>query len=133
MPHEHSPKVKCVVNTCTHYVPGDLCGAANIDVIHEEEGKMSKNSEQTQCKTFQIRSSFSNILGSLDNVNLTGALSEPFISGTQLTPSVTCIVDSCKYWDKGDLCGAEKIYISGRDADECQDTNCATYLPNNEG
>ena len=130
MAHDHSPTVKCEVNTCTHYVPGDLCSAANIDVMHEEEGRMSQNSEQTMCKTYQARTSVANMVGSMDNMNLSGAVKEPFQAGTQLTPSVTCVVNSCKYWDEGNLCGIEDIYISGRDSDECQDTNCASYLPN---
>lgn len=130
MPHAHSPEVKCVVNTCTHYIPGDLCSAGNIDILFEEEGKMANNSEQTECKTFEPRSSISNMLGSLDNVNIVGAVTEPFMGGTQLTPSVTCIVESCKYYDDGDLCGASRIFVSGKNADECQDTNCATFLPN---
>ncbi len=129
MPHDHSPVVKCVVNTCTHYIPGDLCSATNIDILYEEVGKMSENSEQTECKTFEIRSSLSNMLGSMDNLNLAGAVTELFSSGTQLTPSVTCIVESCKYYKEGNLCDAKEIDISGKNANECQDTNCASYFP----
>lgn len=130
MPHDHSPEVHCVVNSCTHHIPGDLCGAANIDILYEEEGRMAENSEHTECKTFENRTGVANMLGSMDNVNVTGAVTELFAPGTQLTPSVTCIVSSCKYYDDGDLCGAAHIDISGHNADECQDTNCATYLPN---
>lgn len=132
MPYGHSPEVHCVVSTCTHYLSGDLCSAQNIDILYEEEGKMSENSEQTECKTFMKRRGLANMLGSMDNVNVTGALTELFSPGVQLTPLVTCVVESCKYWDQGNLCGAHEIDVSGEHADECQDTNCSTYLPNNE-
>lgn len=132
MPHGHSPEVHCVVSTCTHYVPGDLCSAYNIDILYEEEGRMAQNSEQTECKTYEHRRGLANMLGSMDNVNVTGAVTELFTPGVQLTPSVTCTVESCKYWDQGNLCGADEIDVSGQHANECADTNCATYLPNNE-
>lgn len=125
----HSPIVKCVVNTCTHYIPGERCSAANIDILYEEEGRMAENSEHTQCKTYQSRSSVANLFGSMDNMNYMGAITELFVPGIQLTPTVTCIVESCKYWDHGNICVVDHIDISGRNADECQDTNCASYLP----
>ena len=123
-----NPKVKCVVNTCNHYVPGDLCAAGNIDILNEEAGKMSETVEQTMCKTFSHRSSIPNYLGSLDNKNWTGAVSELFLPGLQLTPTVTCVIDTCKYWKEGDICVAEAIEITGRDARECQTTNCRTFV-----
>jgi len=123
------PRVKCEVNTCTHWVPGDFCAAGNIDILNEEEGKMSHHSEQTECKTFYNRRSLANIMGSLDNVNWGGMLSEPFLPGQQLTPTVTCVVESCRYWSNGNRCDAEDIEVSGREANECQDTNCETFEP----
>lgn len=123
------PVVSCEVNTCTHWLPGDVCAAANIDILHEEEGKMAERAEQTECKTFYGRGGAASYLGSMDNVNWAGMAVEPFASGRQATPSVSCVVDSCKYWRSGDLCEADKIKVSGRDADECQDTNCATFEP----
>ncbi len=121
--------MKCEVNTCTHWIPGDLCAAGNIDILNEEEGKMSRLAEQTECKTFYRRRGLANIMGSIDNVNWGGMLSEPFLPGLQLTPTVTCVVDSCRYWSTGNRCEAEGIKVSGREADECQDTNCDTFEP----
>lgn len=69
--------MKCEVNTCTHWIPGDLCAAGNIDILNEEEGKMSRLAEQTECKTFYRRRGLANIMGSIDNVNWGGMLSEP--------------------------------------------------------
>lgn len=122
-----SPQVKCVVNTCTHWLKGDLCGAQNIDITHEEEGRMAQNVEHTQCKTFHQRRGLANTLGSLDNVNWGGLLASTFLPGTETYPSVTCVVNSCKYWREGNKCSAEKIDIVGMNADECQDTNCYTF------
>lgn len=121
------PIVTCEVDTCTHWLPGNRCGAANIDVLYEEEGKMARMAEQTECKTFYGRGGVTSYLGSMDNTNWTGMVLDPLMAGRQASPTVTCIVESCKYWLEGDLCDAEEIYIGGRGADECQDTNCATY------
>ncbi len=125
---ELEPTVSCEVDTCTHWLPGNLCGAASIDILHEEEGKMAQRAEQTECKTFYSKSrGVTSYLGSMDNVNWTGMASEPFAGGQQTSPAVACVVDSCKYWHEGDLCAAESIHVSGRGANECQDTNCRTY------
>jgi hypothetical protein len=121
------PVVTCEVDTCTHWLPGNLCGAANIDILHEEEGRMAEQPEHTECKTFYDRRGVSSLLGSLDNVNWTGLVREPFVSGRDLTPTVTCIVESCRYWRDGDLCEADEIKVTGQGADECQDTNCGTF------
>lgn len=120
------PRVKCVVDTCTHYVSGDYCAAANIDILYEEEGRMAQQIEQTMCKTYARASSFANMLGSADNVNWGGAVQGIF-TGTSITPTITCVVDSCEYWENGNLCIAEAIEVTGRHADECQDTNCQTF------
>lgn len=118
------PKVKCHVDTCTHWMSG-MCGAGNIDILNEEEGKMSQQDEQTECKTFYKRDGVSSYLGSMDNVNWSGMTSS--VVGGEMTPSVTCVVDSCQYWANGDLCHADLIEVSGSGADECQDTNCRTF------
>ncbi|GAB6181703.1 DUF1540 domain-containing protein [Desulfotomaculum defluvii] len=122
-----SPKVLCEVNSCTHWLPGNLCGAANIDILYEEEGKMAQRDAQTECKTFYKRNGITSYLGSMDNVNWGGIASGPFKDGQQITPGVVCIVESCKYWDRGNLCDAEIIQITGKNANECQDTNCASF------
>lgn len=122
-----SPRVSCEVNTCTHWLPGDLCGAANIDILYEEEGHMAMADAHTECKTFYKRDGITSYLGSLDNVNWGGIISSPLRAGQQITPAVVCIVESCKYWAQHNLCNAQDIKVSGRAADECQDTNCVTF------
>lgn len=124
------PKVICHVNTCTHYLPGNLCGAKNIDILHEEEGKMSNIEEQTECKTFHHRKGLgiTDYLGSLDNVNWGGIASSVVTAGARdLYPSVTCVVNSCKFWSPGNLCHADAVEVTGQNATECQDTNCHTF------
>ena len=122
-----SPIVKCEVDTCTHWLNGNLCGASNIDVLGEEEGRMPELAEQTECKTFYEKNGITSYLGSMDNVNWGGLVSGLLTPGQDVTPSVTCVVDSCVYWDEGNLCGAQEIKVTGRGADECQDTNCQTF------
>ncbi len=122
------PLVKCEVNTCTHWFNGNVCSASNVDILHEEPGNMAQNPEHTECKTFEKKRGLANLVGSMDNVNWGGMISSIFMPGQQINPSVTCIVDSCKYWADGNLCHAENINVSGDGAVECQDTNCATYM-----
>ncbi len=117
-------KVKCHVNTCTHWLKG-MCGAGNIDILNEEEGNMSNIAEQTECKTFYKAEGVTDYLGSMDNVNWGGMTSS--LLGGDMSPSVTCVVNSCKYWNDGNECHADMIEVTGSHADECQDTNCQTY------
>ncbi|MEG6616559.1 DUF1540 domain-containing protein [Peptococcaceae bacterium 1198_IL3148] len=121
------PTVMCEVNSCTHWLPGNLCGAENIDILHEEPQNMARAAPHTQCKTFYKRGGITSYLGSMDNVNWSGLVSGPVRAGQQITPSVSCIVDSCKYWEEGNLCLAKTITVTGNNADECQDTNCQTF------
>ena len=119
-------KVMCEVNTCAHWLPGKLCGAKNIDILYEEEHKMSQIAEQTECKTFNHRKGIANMIGALDNVNWSGFATELVKPGLQITPSVTCIVESCIFWESN-LCNADSIDVTGKGAVECQATNCQTF------
>jgi hypothetical protein len=122
-----SPEVKCSVDTCTHYLYGDRCGAGNIDVMHEEETYMSMNIEQTMCKTFTHARNIFAYLGSADNVNWVGSAMGLLDPEYEVSPSVTCTVSSCKYWEEGSKCVARAIEVNGMDTNECQDTNCSTF------
>lgn len=121
------PTVKCVVNTCTHYLYGDRCGAGNIDIMHENETQMSKGIDQTMCKTFTHARNLLSYLGSADNVNWTGAAMGLIDMDYKVSPTVTCTVASCKYWGEGAICIASGIEVTGQNSDECQDTNCQTF------
>jgi len=121
------PVVKCVVNTCTHYLYGDRCGAGNIDIMHEQETKMSEVADQTMCKTFSHARNVFSYLGSADNVNWMGSVLGLLVEEYKVSPTVACTVASCKYWGEGAICIAEAIEVSGRNSDECQDTNCETF------
>lgn len=122
-----SPNVRCEVNTCNHWLPGNYCTAGNIDILNEEEGKLPFDREQTECKTFNERRGLANMIGSLDNVNWMGLATGMVLDGQQVTPTVTCVVSSCIYWENGNLCNADAINVSGRNARECQTTNCHTF------
>jgi len=88
---------------------------------------MSQNLEQTMCKTFEERRGLANLIGSADNVNWVGFAEELVGIGRRLNPTVTCIVDTCKYYHEGDLCNVDAIEITGENAKEGQATNCATF------
>lgn len=122
-----NPKVICEVDTCTHWLPGDVCGAANIDILNEEE-IMAEAAEHTECKTFAERRGLANLVGSADNVNWWGAIEAALMPDREMSPTVTCVVESCEYWVEGDKCDAKEIFVSGDDAKECQDTNCETFV-----
>lgn len=122
-----SPRVTCYVNTCTHFVAGNLCGARNIDIMHEEETRMAQIDDHTMCKTYHEASGVTSYLGSMDNVNWSGTAAEMVLPGHHLDPSVSCTVASCKYWAAGRLCVAPSIEVTGALANECQDTNCRTF------
>ncbi|MCI3919516.1 DUF1540 domain-containing protein [Paenibacillus sp. TRM 82003] len=121
------PTVKCVVNTCTHYLYGDRCGAKNIDIMHEEETKMSMVVDQTMCKSFAHARGVANYLGSADNVNWAGTVAGLVNPSYEVSPSVACTVSSCEYWGEGAICIAKGIEITGVNSNECQDTNCKTF------
>jgi len=123
-----NPKVKCVVNTCTHYLYGDRCGAKNIDIMHESETKMSEVTDETMCKTFSHAKNVFSYLGSADNVNWGESLVGMINPEYPVSPTVSCTVSSCKYWGEGSICVAEAIEINGANSDECQDTNCVTFI-----
>ncbi|MGI6344489.1 MAG: DUF1540 domain-containing protein [Bacillota bacterium] len=116
--------VKCHVNTCTHWLKG-MCGAGNIDILSESTSFQPVEGKETQCKTFHKREGIGDYLSSLDNVNWTGTAAS--LLGGEMSPSITCTVDTCHYWGQGDRCQAEAIEISGSNADESRETNCQTY------
>lgn len=121
------PTIRCDVNTCTHWILGSLCGAGKIDILMQDPRHMAHGVQQTECKTFALRSSVANIIGSMDNMNWGGVIAEPFTPGTQVTPDVVCVVKTCQYWLERDQCNAHQIHVTGQEAKECQDTHCATY------
>lgn len=121
------PTVKCKVDTCTHYLYGDRCGAGNIDIMHEEETQMSVIAEHTMCKTFSHAKNIFSYLGTADNVNWTGSAIGLLDPEYKVTPTIACTVASCQYWGEGGICIAEGIEVTGANSNECQDTNCITF------
>jgi Domain of Unknown Function (DUF1540) len=125
-----SPRVKCTVDKCTHYLPGDYCQAAHIDIYNEAiNDSLASSSSQTQCKSFHQRKTVGDMVGSLHNVNVGGLVSGPFVDGQQVTPSVQCFVNTCTHWSSGDNCHATEIQVKGMNAAQDQDTDCETFKP----
>ncbi len=42
---------------------------------------------------------------------------------------VKCAVNSCQYWDSGDHCMASAIEIQPPNAQDTEETDCATFIP----
>ncbi|HYF84206.1 MAG TPA: DUF1540 domain-containing protein [Clostridia bacterium] len=43
---------------------------------------------------------------------------------------VKCVVNTCYYYSQGNYCNAAKIEIQPNDATNTQETDCATFAPN---
>lgn len=57
---------------------------------------------------------------------------EPRVSkSNQPIGRVKCVVDSCHFWDSGDHCVAHEIEIQPPNSSNTQETDCATFMPNN--
>lgn len=123
-----NPMVKCTVDQCTHYMPGDQCMAAKISVYNDEGTGASSSSSDTQCKSFHHRKTMGDMVGALHNANWGGTISAAFVDGKQITPNVECFVDNCKYWESGNFCSAGEIKVSGPHAGKTSDTDCATFV-----
>ncbi|GAW92896.1 DUF1540 domain-containing protein [Calderihabitans maritimus] len=42
---------------------------------------------------------------------------------------VKCVVNTCHYWDNGDVCKASSIEIQPPGARDTETTDCATFAP----
>jgi hypothetical protein len=50
----------------------------------------------------------------------------------KITEGVKCVVNTCHYYKPGDLCTAGKIEIKPRNAKSVDETDCGTYVNENE-
>ncbi len=62
-----------------------------------------------------------------------------------ILPDIKCSVDSCHYWDKGNICGADAIEVASNfagntdieagtfenNSSTSNETQCVTYKPKN--
>lgn len=44
---------------------------------------------------------------------------------------IKCVVNTCHYYMNGDHCSADKIEVSPRDASNSGETDCSTFIPEN--
>ncbi|MBA4537410.1 DUF1540 domain-containing protein [Bacillus aquiflavi] len=52
-----------------------------------------------------------------------------------MAKDVLCEVNNCHYWEHGNLCNADKIYVisqAGKTAEHSRETDCKTFKPGNE-
>lgn len=42
---------------------------------------------------------------------------------------IKCIVNTCEYYMSGDHCAAEQIQVEPRNAQDSEETDCATFAP----
>lgn len=45
---------------------------------------------------------------------------------------VLCEVNNCKFWDSGNKCNADAIYVishTGKQASDSKETDCKTFVP----
>ncbi|CVK18227.1 DUF1540 domain-containing protein [Sporomusa sphaeroides] len=47
--------VKCKVSSCKHWKSGEQCDASAIEVNVDGGGSNARQSEQTNCRTFQMK------------------------------------------------------------------------------
>ena len=122
-----NPVVKCTVDKCTHYMPGDQCMAGKIGIYNDETTGKSSNSADTQCKSFHHNMGFVDMVSAIPNSNISGAVKAAFLDGKQITPSVECYVNNCQHWTGGNFCNAQEISVAGSNASKTLDTDCQTF------
>lgn len=45
---------------------------------------------------------------------------------------IKCIVNTCEFYMNGDHCAAEKINVEPRNAQDSDETDCATFAPKDQ-
>lgn len=49
-----------------------------------------------------------------------------------MAKDVLCEVNNCKFWDAGNKCSADSIYVvshTGKQASDSKETDCKTFVP----
>ncbi|WP_459482324.1 DUF1540 domain-containing protein [Clostridium saccharoperbutylacetonicum] len=52
---------------------------------------------------------------------------------TSPNTGIKCVVNTCHYYMSGDHCTAQQIEVQPKNAHDCQETDCATFMPENQG
>jgi hypothetical protein len=45
---------------------------------------------------------------------------------------IKCVVNTCHYYMSGDHCTAQQIEVQPKNAHDAQETDCATFMPENQ-
>lgn len=56
---------------------------------------------------------------------------EPVAKMDHPNQGIKCVVNSCYYYMSGDKCAAEQIEVQPRNAGTSEETDCATFKPQN--
>ena len=104
------PILDCSVKSCMHN-QDNKCSLDSIKV----EGKGADYSDDTACGNYQLRTS-----GQMMN----GCCKSP-----KNNLSVTCAATKCVF-NEGNMCKAEHIGIAGGNAGTMDETECASFVPN---
>ena len=101
------PELKCGVVTCVHNKQ-NYCELDSIEVI----GSSAQVAEQTSCGSFSERKG-----------EAYGNTTKEDIS---INRDIVCQAVECKY-NNSRKCDAGKISVTGTDASQVQETECATF------
>jgi hypothetical protein len=42
---------------------------------------------------------------------------------------IACVVNTCHYYMQGDRCSADRIQVEPKNANQSEQTDCATFIP----
>ena len=45
---------------------------------------------------------------------------------------IKCVVNTCHYYMSGDHCTAQQIEVQSKNAHDTKETDCATFMPENQ-
>lgn len=45
---------------------------------------------------------------------------------------IKCVVNSCHYYTSGEHCTSQQIEVQPKNAHDTQETDCATFMPENQ-
>ncbi|SDN30168.1 DUF1540 domain-containing protein [Acetanaerobacterium elongatum] len=103
------PQLFCEVSTCAHY-NDNYCCKEKIQV----DGRQADAQDSTSCKSFYPKAEgFTNSVEAQHSV-------------PQQQVGVSCMAEKCVY-NTQHICTADKIEITGEDAESHEDTLCSTF------
>lgn len=115
-------RLSCSAQSCINNI-NYLCSAKAIHI----KGVDAYSSGGTKCSTYHI-SNFANATSNITNVNLYGAITQPFTSEITMSPEIACDAIKCIHNSKG-YCFASDVLINGEYAESMNKVTCETFKP----